>query len=404
MIIKGKYILFLFGIILCIINYTQSGITPIMLKYLQNINVQSLSVTAISNLLIVALYLPRILYLFYKYKFTVIKKIMNNSSSLYLLIIITISILIRSTLGLYAIKFTKSIYYQIINLTSPFFMIVLSYIACYVFKKLQNNKYKNILKTNINPLMILMIFITIIGSYVTIISLQDPDKSIFKWTINFNIFKNNNFGFYDIVGLSLMLSSMIFINIYNICVKLLIDKEQIIKSNSSEKQITLPNDKYNQNNIDQQAIVLNDTEQLLNQINEDNINLENNEIIKHEQLISNEMMFIYHIILYSIFYSIIGIIFEDWSYMLSGNWIMYLLIIIYALISYFLGNVIYFLALSFTNTTTFSLFTSVSLISNISFAGIFIPDERISNIWTILGSIIIIISITCFVIIRLKIN
>jgi drug/metabolite transporter (DMT)-like permease len=244
------------------------------------------------------------------------------------------------------------------------------------------NNYTNLLKNKINYIMYICIITTFVGGFITIVTLQDPDKKNFRWLIDFSVILNNKFGFNDVLGLSLMSLSMIFISIYNICIKLLTNKEKL-----NDSIIEIDKSK---------------------EIEETNIQIESNSQLsppkKQEQLVSNEFIFIHHIILFTIFYSILGLIFEDWSYILNGNIIMYLIMLAYGLTSYLLGNVIYFLAISFSSTTTFSLFASVSLITNISIAGMFLPDEKISNLWTILGCVMIIISITIFTLIKLKIN
>ena len=394
---SSRYTLYFIGIILCLINYAQYGITPIMLKYLNNVGVKPLSLTAISNILVLIIYSPRILYLFVKYKFNPITKLFdkNNRLALSLLVIITVSILIRATLSMYAIIFTKSIYFQIINLTGPFFTIIISYILLKIFHLLNVNQFIDTLNTKVNWFMFLTIISTIIGGFITIIALQDPDKSVFKWTIDFNVITNNKFGFYDILGLILMLISMIFITIYNITIKLLANKE-VDNNQHNISELIVPNNQNSDNNNQQ-----NDSEII---ITNNSIENDQSSIKIDTQLISNEFLFIHHIILYSIFYGILGLAFEDLSYLANKNIIMYIVLIIYGLTSYFFGNIIYFLAISFSSTTIFSLFGSVSLITNILVAGIFLPDERISNLWTIIGSVIIVISITCFTIIKLKIN
>ena len=356
----NKYLLYILGISLCFINYVQYGITTVIYKYLQNMNVQPLSLTALSNLIVIIVYSPRIIHLFYKHRFETIKKIYNDNIATWLLILLTISILIRCTLFLYGAQLTKSVYFQIINLTSPFFTLIISQILLKILNHLKIDKFNNIFGNRTNFVMIILIILTILSGFVTIVSMQDKDKSSFKWTVDvYSIF--SNFGTRDALGLSLLLISMVFITFYNICIKLLTNKEK-------ETDI------------------------------ESNLELEETK----KQLISNEFIFIHHIIIYSVFYSVLGILFEDWSYLLSKNWLMYVLIIVYGLTAYFLGNVVYFLAISYSSTTVFALFTSVSLISNIAFAEIFIPEEKITNLWTIIGSVSIVICVTLFAIIKLK--
>lgn len=453
---KSKYLTYFLGIILCLINYTQYGITTVMFKYLQNMNVQPLSLTAISNIIVMIVYSPRILYLLVKYRFEPIKQLYKEKIALLLLIILTVSILIRCTLFLYGVQLTKSIYFNIINLTSPFFTLVISYILYHIFKKFNLTRFYEVLKVKINTSMVILIIITICSGFITIISMQDKDKSQFKWNLDLYAIFNDNFGFNDVVGLLLILVSMIFISFYNICIKLLTDKEESSQDSQNENinnTSIVPDElpefqdiSLNKNNEIKTANIAEELPEFQNVDKNSDIiinnilnsqNLENKEIIvtgnkeenpieidnrgliesekkvdleatnnnkENKQLISNEFIFIQHIVVYSIFYTLLGLIFESWAYLLSGNWVMYLLIIAYGLTAYFLGNVVYFLAISFSSTTIFALFTSVSLISNIIFAGIFIPEEKISNVWTIIGSIVIIISITSFAIIKLKYN
>lgn len=362
MIIKLKMnpLIYFIGIILCVINYVQYGITPIMLKYLQNNNVPSLSLTAASNILVLIIYMPRIIYLLYKYRFDHIYKVFNNKLNTGLLITITVVILIRSIMVIYGIKLTKSIYFQIINLTGPFFTICCSFVLDKFFDRINITQFKNILKTRITLQVFLSIVGVLIGGFVTILTLQDKDKSRFKYLINFEVLIDNSFGFNDVIGLILLITSMTFIATYNICIKLLNNKEQT--------------DIESQNNADNGKV-------------------------------SNEFIFIHHLIIYSLFYSISSICIEDWTFIFDVNkmgYMSYILLIVYGLTAYFLGNVVYFLAISFSSTTTFSLFTSISLLTGVLLSGFFFPDEKITNLWTILGTSLTIVCITLFVVFKYK--
>lgn len=335
----------------------------------------SLSINALANCFVLALYLPRLIqriifyfYTAYKQKNAIVQplneatapktihmalhnipKIFMANRFLFLSVVFAIT---RSLCTLFSSKFTASMNFQLIALTQPFIVTVSSVLLCKLLPS-TSKLLPVFLLDRMSRAMIVAMIVTVIGGALLILGTASvkafPDSS-FQLSLPVFLSPGASMNWLDLIGLALAFFSALLNSWYSICIKTAIVTGQ-------------------------------DNPWALN--------------------VSTENLIAFQTVSVTIFYSCASLIMQDdWSYLFTqGSIASIALFCLYTFFSYILCNILLVVAISLIGASDTSLPYALSLITSVILGWIII-DEKINNIWQIVGGIVVLVSITSMVFIK----
>jgi drug/metabolite transporter (DMT)-like permease len=307
----------------------------------------------------------------------------------------------RSAVNIISTKYTKATYIQLVNLCSPFVVTVISIAARKYFEwQERSTNLDNLIpertselfaNERINLKLFVAMVITMLGGMLIIISSLSLQGSTF-WEFPTVTSIVQGFTFYDILGILLSIIAAILMSAYNVTLK--------IASNSVSLQEKSNADVYEMHqstkNLDSNVNIRSIEKELL-------VNVDSElkrDSAKKKELLSQEQLLFFHLVVFSFGYSILCMIFrEKWAIWLNLPPIAYLLFVIYAFSNYLIGNIVHIAAIKFFGATNTSSVMALSLVSTISFSWILL-GEIIRNIYEVIGIIIVLTSITAYMLLK----
>jgi drug/metabolite transporter (DMT)-like permease len=356
------------GILVAVASHMFNGWCPALARYLQTVShMPTLSINALSYVVVVILYLPRAIWLLIKYartkpwtlvnmpenltrtqkmwylsKFSYTVVIMHNGQ----LILMAVVALIRSIISLLSTRFTQATNVQLIALLQPFCVTILSVIVYHMIRNPHSQLKKSLKHERLTKTVFIAVVVTIVGSVLVILgnaSVQHDKNSSFQFLLSGISALYAAFTWWDLLGISLALLSTIGYSGYSILVK-----TATVSSEHNEYALKL----------------------------------------------TTENLFVVTLFIVGVFYWIISLAWgDDWTFLFSADWKTIVVFLVYALSSYFFANFFYILAIQMVGASDTSSFLAVSLIAAIGSAWI-VLGEAINNLWQIIGSIIVLGSVT----------
>jgi drug/metabolite transporter (DMT)-like permease len=388
--------LFLVGLLSAVLNYVITGSSPVVTRYLQrDCKVPSMSINAIANISVLVPYLIfRVVLWIVRGKCKRKDEAQNNYSSVtkqiwtrnksvlsliyallyevfvsYMILwILGLVVMVRSVTNLLSSRFTKATNVQLVNLCAPFIVSILSIIIYLVLSalerrrssRLEGNMESNSFIHNMKnmfageklslPMVVCMVF-TLLGGVIIILAVS---------TITFWEFPSlrqflAKFTVYDVLGMGIALFSTFVLSLNNITLKIATNATNDYSKGSTQLKT-----------------------------------------------LSGENLFLFHLVILSIGYSILSLVLsEDLRAWLHLPTLGYVLFILYALLNYLIGNIVWLAAIKYFGATNTSSILALSLVSTITCSWL-ILGESVHNFFQIIGCMIVLLSITSFMVLKRK--
>lgn len=415
---------FVVGWIICLVSHILFGIQPILGRYLQKNGashpIPTMNLIFASNVLVLVVYSPRLLYLLVRYvwrrcirrgemlvdeesglsvdvdsrldatlddenstvaaegeevkqqgavatgtnKFSWLLRLSHRLRSTLdryiFLIIFIVSRLLRTSTNVLSSKYTKAIYVQLFGLSTPFMVSAISIgIVNRYVPKAQREKWS--IKS------IVAMVITVLGGVMIIVGGAVNVTPDFKWysfltnvTIDWSRFWRD-FGFYDIVGMVLSLLASLCLSIYMISARFMNQSPSPSSTPSSSSTTTAT------------AAAT----------------------VPRRVQLSEEYQFLFQLVALSLMALLPSFLLEDWTVWLKLTPKDWSIFVLFSLCNYLAANFLMLYAVRAIGASSTGSVLALRLISTISFSGVVLGEWFVS-VWQLVGSCIVISSISYY--------
>ncbi|KAL9658560.1 hypothetical protein ABK040_006099 [Willaertia magna] len=261
-----------------------------------------------------------------------------------------ISLVVRSSTNIASSKFAKAIYVQLFALTTPFF---LTFLTVFIYNKFisKTSGEKLTLKS-----WIAMLFTVIGGAIIIIGSSVSKEDSVenswysflFIYKIDWNTF-SDNVTWKDGIGILFTVISSVTLAIYMLSLRFMKETKETSKSIS----------------------------------------------------LTGENLFILQIFALALTFFIPSLIVDDWSLWLRLNYFDWIMFISFSIFVFMVANFINIFAINYLGASIVGSILALRLVSTIVFSSL-ILQEHLKSFWQLLGSLVVLISVTYFLIVEYK--